>query len=208
MRRGDRGAQVAAAQRALMALGARVVGGADGIFGIYTERAVAAFQSRRGLPISGQVDAATARGARRSLAGQCRAAAAVDDVGERRPGRPRGDDGRADPAGRDERRDLPARRRRRRVRRRTRAPRVVTYQQQRGLPASGVVDEATAIAMGLFVAAARSALGRDRPTWARSAQGARGPWWRSMQRAVMNAGIFLRGGADGVFGELHARPRS
>ncbi len=60
LRRGDRGPLVATVQRALARLGISVVGGADGVFGAYTEAAVRRFQSSRGLPATGVADAATA----------------------------------------------------------------------------------------------------------------------------------------------------
>jgi peptidoglycan hydrolase-like protein with peptidoglycan-binding domain len=57
---GDRGPQVAALQRALIAAGIPVPGGADGIFGSMTAGAVIAFQRQNGLPVNGVVDAAVA----------------------------------------------------------------------------------------------------------------------------------------------------
>ena len=59
-RRGDRGEDVAALQRALVAAGVNVRGGADGVFGAATETAVAAFQTARGLSSSGRLDVRTA----------------------------------------------------------------------------------------------------------------------------------------------------
>ena len=146
LRRGDRGARVAAAQQALTAMGARLVGGADGIFGIYTERAVAGFQARRGLPINGQIDTATAsalgiltgpavlaatspwadvaQGARGAIVAVIQKA--VMNAGIFLRGGADGVFGAY-----------------------TRAA-VATYQRQRGIAPSGVVDEATAIAMGFY----------------------------------------------------------
>jgi peptidoglycan hydrolase-like protein with peptidoglycan-binding domain len=57
---GDRGPQVADLQRALMAAGIPVPGGADGIFGSMTAGAVIAFQRQNGLPVNGVVDAEVA----------------------------------------------------------------------------------------------------------------------------------------------------
>jgi peptidoglycan hydrolase-like protein with peptidoglycan-binding domain len=57
---GDRGPQVAELQRALIAAGIPVPGGADGIFGSMTAGAVIAFQRNNGLPVNGVVDAAVA----------------------------------------------------------------------------------------------------------------------------------------------------
>jgi peptidoglycan hydrolase-like protein with peptidoglycan-binding domain len=58
---GSRGPAVASAQRALIARGIAVVGGADGVFGRYTESAVKTFQQRSALPVTGRVDVVTAR---------------------------------------------------------------------------------------------------------------------------------------------------
>jgi peptidoglycan hydrolase-like protein with peptidoglycan-binding domain len=60
LRLGDFGARVLTLQRALINRGIDVVGGADGAFGTYTERAVKTFQRRQGLAASGVVDALTA----------------------------------------------------------------------------------------------------------------------------------------------------
>jgi peptidoglycan hydrolase-like protein with peptidoglycan-binding domain len=57
---GDRGPQVAELQRALIAAGIAVPGGADGIFGSMTAGAVISFQRNNGLPVNGVVDAAVA----------------------------------------------------------------------------------------------------------------------------------------------------
>jgi peptidoglycan hydrolase-like protein with peptidoglycan-binding domain len=54
------GGSVKALQEALLAAGMRVPGGADGIFGPATANAIKAFQTARGLPVTGRVDAATA----------------------------------------------------------------------------------------------------------------------------------------------------
>jgi|GEM_PF-2031727 len=60
VRRGDYGSRVVTVQRALMDKGIEVVGGADGDFGAYTERAVQEFQRSRGLDPSGVVGERTA----------------------------------------------------------------------------------------------------------------------------------------------------
>jgi peptidoglycan hydrolase-like protein with peptidoglycan-binding domain len=57
---GDRGAQVAELQRALIAAGISVPGGADGIFGSMTAGAVMTFQRQNGLAVTGVVDAQVA----------------------------------------------------------------------------------------------------------------------------------------------------
>jgi peptidoglycan hydrolase-like protein with peptidoglycan-binding domain len=59
-RRGERGDAVVALQRALIAAGVTVRGGADGVFGGATETAVSSFQSTRKMTTTGQVDVRTA----------------------------------------------------------------------------------------------------------------------------------------------------
>ncbi len=60
IRVGQRGTEVASMQRAIINSGIRLVGGADGIFGRYTQAALRTYQSRNRLPISGALDQATA----------------------------------------------------------------------------------------------------------------------------------------------------
>ena len=62
LRRGDRGADVTAMQRGLVAWDGKCLPkyGADGDFGGETEAAVKAFQASAGLPVTGVYDAATA----------------------------------------------------------------------------------------------------------------------------------------------------
>ena len=56
---GAKGDNVAGLQRALMAAGVYVPGGADGVFGQATKTALSNYQRWNGLPVSGEVDAAT-----------------------------------------------------------------------------------------------------------------------------------------------------
>lgn len=270
VRRGDRGPQVATVQRALIAIGMSVPGGVDGVFNTYTEAAVSRFQSRRGLPRTGIVDAATATSLGLIVGGRpvpaptpvpspttwsnlgmgsrgTRVAAAqraVMNSGIYLRGGADGIYGSYTTAA------------------------VRLYQRNRGLPQTGVVDAATATAMGLFkpsitprptpvppggpapartytvvrgdslygiarksgvsidvllslnnlrlnsvihpgmvltVAAGSAASSRLATTaapasWANLAIGSRGASVAAAQRAVINSGIYLRGGADGIFG--------
>ncbi|MBA3287596.1 MAG: peptidoglycan-binding protein [Acidimicrobiia bacterium] len=57
----ERGPRVVALQQALIRAGIPVPGGADGVFGSATAGAIMKFQQRKGLPVTGRVDAATAR---------------------------------------------------------------------------------------------------------------------------------------------------
>jgi peptidoglycan hydrolase-like protein with peptidoglycan-binding domain len=60
LRKGDYGSRVAKVQRALIERGISIPGGADGVFGTYTERAVKTFQTRQDLRASGIVTERTA----------------------------------------------------------------------------------------------------------------------------------------------------
>lgn len=64
-----------------------------------------------------------------------------------------------------------------------------TFQSQQGLNATGVVDEATALALGLTKS---SLLGLT--------QGTRGDAVKALQQKLVNAGMQVSGGVDGVFG--------
>ncbi len=75
---------------------------------------------------------------------------------------------------------------------------IVTYQQRRGLPPTGIVDEPTAESLGLIEGAPTDAT--PVPTWPDVGQGARGDVVRAIQQAIVGAGIALRGGVDGYFG--------
>jgi peptidoglycan hydrolase-like protein with peptidoglycan-binding domain len=58
--RGAKGASVLAVQKALVMAGISVKGGVDGMFGSGTTSSLAAFQSAKGLPATGLLDASTA----------------------------------------------------------------------------------------------------------------------------------------------------
>lgn len=59
-KRGAGSTDVVIVQKALMSAGVRVAGGADGIFGKATTRAIRAFQKARGMSVSGKLDQQTA----------------------------------------------------------------------------------------------------------------------------------------------------
>ena len=58
-RRGDRSDAVVTVQRALIARGITVRGGADGVFGAATENAISTFQAAQGLTVTGRLDLVT-----------------------------------------------------------------------------------------------------------------------------------------------------
>jgi peptidoglycan hydrolase-like protein with peptidoglycan-binding domain len=209
LRIGDRGTRVADLQRALMAKGVTVFGGADGIFGRYTEAAVKTFQRRVGQLESGDVGLATAqqlglfgtaptattttstapppsnatawstinvgeRSSRAALAQQAIMRAGIYLRG--------GADGHFGPVS---------------------SQALKLYQQRYGLPATGVVDRATAVKMGLVAAATTTPTAPA--TWRTIGIGERNSATvRTAQQKIINAGIYLRGGADGWFGEYTA----
>ena len=187
--RGAVGDRVRQLQRSLVNAGIHVPGGVDGVFGSGTESAVKAYQRSRGLVATGRADSATlsalARGAPAvGSGGLVRGATgsavrtlqqALVNAGIPLAG---GVDGVFGPA--------------------TEAA-VKAYQRSRGLTVTGRADSATLSALG------RSAPAVSTPAPASPgsnvlARGARGEAVRRLQLALMRAGIFVAGGADGIFG--------
>jgi peptidoglycan hydrolase-like protein with peptidoglycan-binding domain len=211
---GNMGTKVTQVQRALLAAGIRLPGGADGNFGPATASALNQFQSRNGLPVTGRVDEATALAlatptgapvnspaapvstpASRVTAGLAPGAVggavralqeALLAAGFRVPG---GADGIFGPAT---------------------ANAVKAFQTARGLPVSGRVDQATAAALAA-PASAQPTTPTPAPTPAPSSPtvgfasfGERGDRVRALQQALISAGIAVPGGADGIFGSQTA----
>ena len=89
---------------------------------------------------------------------------------------------------------------------------IVSFQTSKGLTASGVLDIPTAVALALIAPVAAPAPApapaavsiASTPTLLDSsalpARGNRGDAVRTLQKALINAGIEVKGGADGVFG--------
>ena len=69
---------------------------------------------------------------------------------------------------------------------------VATFQRAKGLSPTGVVDEATAVAVGLV------------PPRAHVSPGMRGPAVAQLQQRLIAAGIPVKGGADGIYGPATA----
>ncbi len=211
---GARGDKVAELQRALMAAGVYVPGGADGVYGQATKTAVSNYQRWNQLPVSGEVDATTSArlglgtGSGSTQAPAATAAATTSLAGMTIGARGEnvkvlqraliaagitvrgGADGVFGPAT---------------------ASALTSYQQAKGLTASGVLDDATIARLELTpaaAAAASSATPTPTPTptpavanpYEGMTVGARGDKVKELQRALMSTGIVLRGGADGVFG--------
>ncbi len=198
---GATGDNVKAVQRALMSAGIPVPGGADGQFGPATRQAVINFQSAKGLSQTGSIDAATAAALGLSsestsstvnILQQGATGDAVKEVQQKLIAAgvyvAGGADGVYGPAT---------------------ARAVRQYQQWNGLTASGTVDAATATKLGLSGSSASSSSGSSTTTTAATsstnpyvglAVGARGDKVKELQRALMDTGLVVRGGADGVFG--------
>jgi len=206
LRQGSIGADVKAVQNALIAAGVSFLGGADGVYGPATKAAVSSFQSNRGLPRTGAVDAATA--AALGLAPSAPAAAAgsnavlsvgatgaavkelqqaLMDAGVFVLG---GADGSFGPATKKA---------------------VSSFQRWNGLNVSGTVTPATSKALGLTGGAglvsdtgaspnSGATRGETSNPYVGLKVGARGPKVKALQSALINAGITLVGGADGSFG--------
>jgi peptidoglycan hydrolase-like protein with peptidoglycan-binding domain len=190
---GARGEPVATLQRAIMAAGFTVVGGADGVFGVLTANALRSFQNANGLGVTGVVDDATAALLARVSGGGAHdptvtaspllglrygsIGADVTALQQALIGagiRPRGGaDGVFGAAT---------------------AAALKQYQAARGLTPSGVVDEATANAL-----ASTGGGGQANPLVGLKA-GSLGNTVKQLQETLIAAGINVRGGADGIFG--------
>ena len=210
---GSKGDAVKALQTALMAFGVFVPGGADGVFGSATKTAVSNFQRWNGLPVSGEVDAATASrlelGASSTPVGVSKPAPATNTdspfVGMKTGAR--GDNvkvlqraliaaGIAVRGGADG------------VFGSMTAAALTSYQQANGIAANGVVDEVVVSKLKLTVGApAPAAAPAPAPAAPGTSHvglkvGATGSLVQDLQRALIDSGLALRGGADGAFGNM------
>ena len=193
---GSMGADVKGLQQALIDAGVKVYGGADGVYGNYTVTAVKDFQAKHGLAQTGKVDQKTANAlASRNPGGGTDTASIVGlksgalgntvkqlqqamiDAGVTVRG---GADGIFGPAT---------------------AAALKSFQTSQGLPATGVVDEATARALKDPKTPSSPTSGS---TKGYAAYGERGSRVIDLQKALLNAGISFVGGADGAFGSATA----
>jgi peptidoglycan hydrolase-like protein with peptidoglycan-binding domain len=194
LKRNATGTPVAELQRALISSGVAIAGGADGVFGPATERALRQFQTQRGLEVTGSVTEATANALNGvAVAAQPTALATLVGVRVGSTGAvvrtvqqalinagitfPGGADGAFGPAT---------------------ANALRIFQSRAGLKVTGEVDEATALlltgqTLSTSPATSQTALLGLAP-------GARGPQVTVLQRKLLSAGIAVTGGADGVFG--------
>lgn len=200
---GATGEIVRAAQQAMIDNGFTLKGGATGVFDKRTLATLKAFQKVVGLKVTGKIDAATARVLKISLVPTAPATAAP----QASPALPtfgtRGDSvkalqnaliarGVAVPGGADG------------IFGNGTKNAVIAFQQRSNLPATGAVDNATAVALGLIAAPAPAAAPAAGVQYLSVAQvpvrGQRGPKVRLVQNALVAKGITLKGGVDGRFG--------
>lgn len=196
--RGDAGPAVVRLQQALAARGVAVAGGVTGVFDEGTSAAVATLQRQSGLRASGKVDARTAKllglaptvtvttanlpsfGSSGDVVWLVQAA--LQEQGVSGAGEPDGQFGVA-----------------------TRKA-IASFQARKGLRASGLVDEATAIALGVIAApkaakvVAAAATQAPAATGTFPAYGERSSAVATLQQQLIGAGFAIDGGATGYFG--------
>ena len=197
LQQGSRGDAVRSLQQALVAAGVNVTGGVDGIFGTGTAAAVKQFQSAKGLRASGVVDEATAA----ALAGTGGGGSPSSPLFGLKIG-----------ATGDAVRQLQATLVAHGFK--TKGDRdgtfgvntvnaLASFQYEKRIKVNGRVDEATLAALGTpapLPAAAAPAAAATGGGLGFAAYGERGVRVTTLQRALVNAGITVRGGADGIFG--------
>jgi len=209
---GDWGRNVTTLQEQIIASGRPLRGGADGLFGVVTMNALKDFQAANGLEVTGRVNDATAQ-ALASLSADRSAAAASNPYTQLVGLRP-GALGGAVEALQQRLLDLgvqvrggvdgifgPAT-----------ANSLKAFQTQRGLPADGVVDGATAEALNTAPAAAPATEAPAAPEVevvsdgrvGFAVYGEKGARVSALQQALVNAGVTVRGGVDGDFGAATA----
>jgi len=211
LRVGSQGSDVSSLQGALIAAGINVRGGADGVFGPATRQAVIDFQAARGLPTTGEVDQATSNalassGSGGSSSGGSSGASSSGYVGLRQGARgpavatvqkalaskgvfvAGGADGVYGPAT---------------------TTAVKQFQGWNGLTQTGGITIRTAAALGLGGSgnSGGSSSGASTPPPSTSdssyvgiREGARGDQVKKIQQQLIAKGVFVAGGADGVYG--------
>ena len=193
---GARGDTVKQLQQQLIAAGYSMVGGADGVFGALTANALASFQQSAGLEATRIADDATLNALSQRVAGNGGAPGgslvglkigarsdAVKQLQQALINAGVAVKGGADGA----------------FGANTQAA-LKQYQQAVGLNASGEVDDATAkaLAQGRTASAGPSGLVGLKA-------GSLGTTVKSLQEALIKAGVSVRGGADGIFGPATAQ---
>ncbi len=200
---GTRGSAVKSLQQSIIGSGFTVVGGADGVFGVLTANALRSFQNAKGLSVTGVVDTETAQ-LLASVSKQANDSTHDPSASSPLLGLQYGSIG-ADVKALQEALGAAGHR-----------PRggadgvfgtatvtaLKSYQSARGLASSGKVDDATASALasksGASGAGTASNLSGLRA-------GALGNTVKKLQQSLIDAGIKVRGGADGIFGPATAQ---
>jgi peptidoglycan hydrolase-like protein with peptidoglycan-binding domain len=198
LQQGSRGDAVRSLQAALVSTGVSVTGGVDGTFGVGTAAAVKQFQSARGLVVTGGVDEATASAL---AAAQPSPAAGV-------PSSPLL--GLKIGATGDAVRQLQATLQARGYKTKGDADgtfgvntvnALTQFQYAQRIKVTAKVDDATVAALSTPAPVAAQPSPAARPgVLGFATYGERGGRVTTLQRALINAGITLRGGADGNFG--------
>lgn len=198
---GATGEIVRAAQQAMIDNGFTLKGGATGVFDKRTLATLKAFQKVVGIKVTGRIDSATAEVLKISLVPAAPVAAAPASSTALPAFGARGES----------------------VSRLQRAlvakgvalvggidgiygngtkQAVAAFQKATNLPATGAVDNATAIALGLVAAPAPAGAPKKFLAAAEvPVRGQRGPKVRMVQQALIAKGVALKGGVDGRFGE-------
>ena len=200
---GSTGPLVTQVQQALINFGWPITSGADGVFGASTERALKAFQKANGLGVSGRTYPATLRvlGVSATSAPAAPTAAATPAPATSVVGLQFGARG---PAVTELQKAIiafgwPLRGGADGIFGTSTQAALRKVQSANGITASGTVDDATARLLGLAGgSAAPAATGSTANGFA--AYNERGARVVALQQALINAGIAVRGGADGIFG--------
>lgn len=229
---GDRGPAVVALQKAIMRNGFTLKGGADGVFDQRTRRVLRTFQRVVGLKVTGVVDAATARVLKIDRLPAAAATPVASNDAAAQQTTPVAQPAASAPAARTYPltvQTLPVRGQRGQAVLALQtalatsgitfrggidglfgsgtAAAVAQFQKNNGLNQTGIVDRATAVALGLIAPAeqAAAASASSSPTTTLTSatlpsRGDRGRSVRALQRALQQAGFTPKGGVDGVFG--------
>ena len=210
---GNQGDNVKQLQSALIAQGTAVTGGADGVFGPSTTTAVKTFQTRKGYLATGTVNAATAAalGSATAAASPAPALTAAALPAAAAPA----ERGAALVAG------LKLGARGAEVQRvqemlitagvsvvggadgvfgALTANAIKSFQNSRGIAATGAIDQATLDALAAAAGVAPAAPAAPSSPAALLQMGSLGEAVKTAQQQLMSAGIPVKGGADGVFG--------
>jgi peptidoglycan hydrolase-like protein with peptidoglycan-binding domain len=224
---GDKGPHVVAVQTAIMRNGFSLNGGATGVFNKATQRALKSFQKVVGLKVTGVVDTATAKVLKVAAASTTTVQATTTTVAATTTTTPavvyplttstlpvRGAKGDAvvavqkalKAAGLDVKGGIDG------AFGSGTTSTISSFQTSKGLTSTGVLDIPTAVALALIAPVAAPAPAPAPATVSVAStstllnpsslpvRGNRGDSVRTLQNALINAGVEVKGGADGVFG--------